>query len=120
MRQVFIDIPAPAEWINSNHRLHRMAQAELTKQWRQAARSAAKGLPQLQTPVHITAHIWKTRSGRYDPCNLYPTVKACVDGIVDAGLIHDDDHTRVIGPDMRHGGTGNPEIILEITEIGSP
>lgn len=117
-RHVTIDIPAPAGWINSNQRLHRMQTAQLTKAWRQAAREAADGVSELTPPVTITAYVWKRRGGRYDPGNLYPTAKACVDGLVDAGLIADDDHTRVIGPDMRHGGIGNPEIILEIVEAG--
>lgn len=115
-RHVIIDIPAPAGWINSNMRVHRMAQAKLTKAWRAAAAQAAANVAPLTPPVQIVAHVWKRRGGRYDPGNLYPTAKACVDGLVDAGLIVDDDYTRVIGPDMRHGGIGNPEIIIEIIE----
>ena len=117
-RSVIICIPAPAKFLNSNQRIHRMQEADLTKTWRQAAKLASRTTQPLTPPVRIIAHIWKKRAGRYDPGNLYPTAKACVDGIVDAGLLADDDHTRVIGPDMRHGGTGNPEIILEIHEIG--
>lgn len=132
-RQVIIDIPAPyippvrkratgnlkavSPWLNSNDRLHRMQEMKLTKAWREKAAEVAAGLAALTPPVRITAYVWKKRGGRYDPGNLYPTAKACVDGLVDAGLLTDDDHTRVIGPDMRHGGTGNPEIILEIIEL---
>lgn len=119
-RHVIIDIPAPDGWINSNQRIHRMQTAKLTKAWREAAAKAAQGVAELNPPVQIFAHIWKPRGGRYDPGNLYPTAKACVDGIVDAGLLADDDYTRVIGPDMRHGGTGKPEIILEIIESRRP
>jgi hypothetical protein len=103
-------------WLNSNMRLHRMTEAKLTKAWREQAAAAAltafqnNGL--LPTPVHIFARVWKPRGGRYDPGNLYPTAKACVDGLVDAGLLVDDDHTRVIGPDMRHGGIGLPRLLL--------
>lgn len=39
----------------------------------------------------------KPRRGRYDPGNLYPTAKACVDGIVDAGLLDADDWVHVDG-----------------------
>lgn len=131
--QVIIDIPAPyfppvrkratgklkdvSPWLNSNDRMHRMKEQEMTRAWRQKAAEAAKGLTAVTPPVRITAFVWKNRGGRYDPGNLYPTAKACVDGLVDAGLLPDDDYTRVIGPDMRHGGTGNPELILEITEL---
>ncbi|MBT8163060.1 MULTISPECIES: hypothetical protein [Arthrobacter] len=132
-RHVIIDIPAPSfppirkratgklktikPWLNSNDRLHRLQEAKITKAWREAAARAAHGNQPLNPPVQIIAHIYKERGGRYDPGNLYPTAKACVDGLVDAGLLTDDDHTRVIGPDMRHGGTGNPELVIEIFEL---
>lgn len=132
-RQVIIDIPAPyfppvrkratgklkdvSPWLNSNDRLHRMQEVTITRAWREKAAAAAKDLEALTPPVRITAFVWKKRGGRYDPGNLYPTAKACVDGLVDAGLLPDDDYTRVIGPDMRHGGTGNPELILEIIQL---
>lgn len=113
---MIVEVPAPAGWLNSNQRLHRMAAAKLTAEWRRAGREAVTGLPPLTTPVHITAFFWKERGGRYDPNNLWPTVKAAVDGLVEAGLLVDDDHTHVIGPDMRHGGKGAPRIVLEIVE----
>lgn len=97
-----------------------MQTAKLTKQWREAAAKASEGVSELTPPVHIYAHVWKPRGGRYDPGNLYPTAKACIDGIVDAGLLTDDDHTRVIGPDMRHGGTGQSQLIIEIIERKTP
>lgn len=110
-----ITIPAPCEWINSNQRLHRMAKANLTKQWRLAGMVAARGLEPLPTPVRIVAHIWKARAGRYDVNNLADTTKAIVDGLVDAGLLVDDSFRHVIGPDHRHGGKGEPRIVLTIT-----
>jgi hypothetical protein len=94
-----------------------MAQAKLTKAWRQASAAAATGLPPFAGQVHITAHIFKPRAGRYDTNNLAPTTKACVDGLVDAGLLVDDSTEWVIGPDHRHGGKGSPEIVLEIIEL---
>jgi crossover junction endodeoxyribonuclease RusA len=117
MRIAIIDIPAPCVFINSNQRIHRMAQAKLTKTWREASATAARGVQPFTTQVRIVAHIHKPRGGRYDPGNLYPTAKAILDGIVDAGILTDDDHLHVIGPDMRHGGKGEPRIIIEIEEI---
>lgn len=114
---MILTIPAPCQFINSNQRLHRMAQAKLTKTWREASAAAAYGVKPFQPPVHITAHIWKPRAGRYDPNNLAPTTKAIVDGLVDAGLLADDSVDFVIGPDHRHGGKGAAEIRLEIIEI---
>lgn len=94
-----------------------MAKAKLTAQWREAARAASEGVGPFTEPVRIEAHIWKTRNGRYDPNNLAPTTKACVDGFVDAGLFVDDDWNHVIGPDHRHGGKGPAGIIFLFSEV---
>jgi len=119
MRQAVFTVEAPADWINSNQRLHRMAVAKLTRLWRQAGHDAAAryGWEPYAGKVHIVAHIYKPRGGRYDPNNLWPTVKACVDGIVDSGLLVDDDHLHVEGPDMRHGGKGAAALVFTIREI---
>ena len=113
-----LTIGAPAGWINSNQRLHRQQVAKLTAAWRAAGRGAvtSAGWEPYVGPVHIFAHVWKPRAGRYDPNNLWPTVKAVVDGLVDAGFLVDDDHKHVIGPDMRHGGKGPAALVLTITE----
>jgi hypothetical protein len=122
MRLAQFTVPAPAAWINSNQRLHRMQVAKLTALWRDAGLEAAArhGWEPFTGRVHITAHIWKARGGRYDPNNLWPTVKACVDGIVSAGLLVDDDHAHVLGPDMRHGGKGEPALVFVIRELDTP
>ena len=116
-RSVTLTIPAPADWINTNRRYHHMAKAKLTKAWRLATSLQARDTPPMRTPVHITATIWKPRTGRYDPNNLADTTKACVDGLVDAGLIPDDSYKEVIGPDHRHGGKGPAKLTLTITEM---
>jgi hypothetical protein len=133
-RHVTLDIPAPTfapvkdrktgrlkqvgPFINSNARMHRHQEAKMTKAWRETAAMRATGIPTFGSRVHIIAHIYKPNAGRWDPNNLWPTIKAAVDGCVDAGLLLDDDHLHVIGPDMRAAGKGNPEIVLEIIEIG--
>lgn len=108
-----LTIPAPCAWINSNDRTHRMQVQKLTAEWRRAGREAVPhGWEPIIGAVHITATIIKARGGRYDPNNLWPTVKAAVDGIVESGLLADDDHLHVIGPDMRHGGKGEPALVF--------
>lgn len=98
-----IEVIAPCEWINSNHRTHRMVEARRVKAWRDAARAAADQCASFVGPAHIVATIHKTRAGRWDAGNLYPTAKAIVDGLVDAGVFVDDSNEYVIGPDMRAG-----------------
>lgn len=119
MRVSTFTVEAPADWINSNSRSHRMVVQKLTRLWREAGCAAASnGWEPYTGKVHIVAHIWKPRAGRYDPNNLWPTVKAVVDGVVESGLLADDDHVHVEGPDMRHGGKGPAALVLTIREIG--
>lgn len=113
-------VVTPQPWLNSNLRMHRLPEADLTARWRTAAAQLAADLEQIPTPVRIIAHFWKPRNGRYDPNNLWPTVKAAVDGFVDAGLLPDDDHTHVIGPDMRHGGKGDAAIVFTFEPVTAP
>jgi predicted nucleic acid-binding Zn ribbon protein len=110
-------VNAPAGWLNSNQRLHRMAAAKLTAAWRAAGKVAGVDVAPFAGPAHVVAHIWKPRAGRYDPNNLWPTVKACVDGLVEAGVFVDDDHVHVVGPDMRHGGRGPAALVFTVTEL---
>lgn len=93
---------------------------ELVQSWRGLGYTAAKQakIGPINTPVRVVATILKDNNQRYDPNNLHPTTKAILDGIVDAGILADDDHRHVIGPDHRYGGnTGENAIKLEITEI---
>ena len=104
-------------WINANVREHRHQVAKKTAAWRKAAVKAANGIPAFTEPVHITAHIHKKRAGIYDPNNLNMTTKAIVDGLVEAGVLAEDDYHHVIGPDHRHGGKGEPRIVFTIQKI---
>lgn len=116
-RVAVLDVPAPCKLLNSNQRPHRMEKAKLVKAWRKAGEQAGEGIAQFDGLVHITAHIWKPRGGRWDPNNYWDTVKPLVDGIVDAGVLKDDDWENVIGPDHRRGGKGEPRVVLTIELI---
>ncbi|MFE7609227.1 hypothetical protein [Streptomyces celluloflavus] len=100
-----VELPPGMELLNSNHREHHYRRARIVKALRAAAKEAADGLPALDAlgPVRIIAVVHPRDRRRRDPANWYPAVKAAVDGLVDAGVLQDDDHTRVIGPDMRLG-----------------
>ena len=68
--------------------------------------------------VRITVTIHKTRAGRWDVGNLYPTAKAIVDGLVDAGVIPDDSNEWVTGPDMRAGEKrAEPCVVVRVEAI---
>ena len=68
--------------------------------------------------MHIVCTIHKTRAGRWDAGNLYPTAKAIVDGLVDAGVIPDDSNEWVTGPDMRAGEKrAEPCVVVRVEAI---
>lgn len=114
-------IPAPEKWLNANdHTGHWGKRQRLADAWRQAAawRIRAAKLPRLRT-VHVVAHLnLNPMPPHYDPANWHPTAKAAVDGLVDAGVVPDDCHHYLTGPDMRPGsptGTRDGELVLVIT-----
>ena len=91
-----------ANLLTANQRLHHHQRAKVVKILRHAAAMAAasQGAPKLDR-AHITVRVaWPDRRRR-DVHNVMPTIKACVDGLVDYGLLPDDDDKRLIGPDLR-------------------
>ena len=93
---IVIEFPPPAKCLTMNQRLHRMAEAALVKQWRQAACAAATeaGLT-IYAPMRVTVHIPVKGNRRRDPLNWASTVKPILDGITDSGAWPDDDSTWV-------------------------
>ncbi|MBU8549765.1 hypothetical protein IMX12_13195 [Streptomyces sp. Babs14] len=116
MSQSFtITLPAGLPLLNANRRTHHHIRAMRTRLIRAAAIEAvAEHRPLMEAlaaakpgvlfqRARIVGYLRPARAGRADPANWYPSFKAAVDGLVDAGLLEDDDHTRLIGPDMRLG-----------------
>ena len=121
MSALELTIPAPCDWLNSNQRLHWAEKARRTRIWRYTAHGAVlaqcAGLT-FTVPVRIVVTIHKPRAGRYDATNWAPTGKALIDGLVDSGLLEDDDNTRVIGPDMRAGEKrAEPCVVVRVEAI---
>lgn len=113
-----ITVPAAIPMLSLNQRLHWAPKAERTRTWRRTAMMCAQvaKLPKNLDRVHIVAHIIKPTARQYDVHNLMPTLKACVDGLVDYGLIPDDTNAHLTGPDLRQGGKGELGVIITITE----
>jgi crossover junction endodeoxyribonuclease RusA len=114
-RPFTITLPAGMDLLNANQRLHHAPKAKLTAKIRAAAMeavtenddlmqalAAAKPGPLFER-AHILGILRPSTYGRRDAANWYPSFKAAVDGLVDAGLLADDDHEHVVGPDMRLG-----------------
>lgn len=110
-----ITLPAGLPLLNANRRVHHRVRHDRTKAIRAAAMEAVADSPALMAALaqakpdplfqraHILGILHPASARRADPANWYPSFKAAVDGLVDAGLLDDDDHTRLVGPDMRLG-----------------
>ncbi|MEY2232065.1 MULTISPECIES: hypothetical protein [unclassified Streptomyces] len=118
-RRFLVRLPPGLDLLNANDRLHHHERARKTRALRQAARFASRGLPKLDR-VHVIGVFHPQDRRRRDPANWYPTFKALLDGLVDQGVIQDDDHTRLVGPDMRIGEvTLGPRLALHIRDLGA-
>lgn len=126
-----VQLPAGMPLLSANGREHWRPKAAATRAIRDAAHLAVKGAPGLRQAVlaargaaameraHVLAVLHPADRRRRDPANMYPAVKAALDGIVDAGVLVDDDSTRVVGPDMRLGSTvRGSQLVLWLTPLG--
>ena len=91
-----VSLVLPAEWVlTSNGRYHHMARAGRTEKIRTAFADAADDMAPLTTPVTAEYVLEFKRGHRRDSPNWSPTFKAALDGLVDAGVIEDDDDRHV-------------------------
>jgi Holliday junction resolvase RusA-like endonuclease len=118
-----LEFPAPAPWLNMNSRLRHKAQAVERKLWRDAAHVYARQrkLPKDLARVHIVATLAFPTNHRRDVTNYLASIKAVVDGLVDYGLIPDDDDKHLQGPDLRRSDrrsvSGYGFVVLDIREV---
>ena len=86
-----VTVVAPAGWIRSNDHTHWRNRHNLTAAWRTAATFAARkaNVPTLDAAL-ITATVHRDDNRRYDLDGIAPTVKACIDGLRDAGVLSED------------------------------
>lgn len=91
--------PTPnAVLLTSNQRMPWRPRARLTRDLRRITWALATNTigPVGLDRVRIVATVHPgPRTSRFDPHNWQPTVKAAIDGLVDAGVLADDDATRV-------------------------
>lgn len=87
---------------------------EALKQWREEW--LASGIPQmhsLKRPVYGTLTFILKGKRRHDWDNLLASFKAGIDGIVDAGLLPDDD-VRSWSPTLRYEQGDKPAVRVEL------
>ena len=109
---------APDERYTMNKRYHWAVRARLTKVWRTAGMVAARnaklegGINDHLRPCLVRVTFGVPDRRRRDPHNTAPTVKAIVDGMVDAGLWPDDtpDQVAIVDPVF---AKGDDSVIVE-------
>ncbi|MFE7129313.1 hypothetical protein ACFVIM_00440 [Streptomyces sp. NPDC057638] len=119
-RRFRVALPPRLTLLSANQRPHHFRRAEITKVLRRAAWAASADVPRLER-AHIIGVLHPADRQRRDPANWYPSFKALLDGLVDRGVLDDDDHTRVVGPDMRIGHVvKGARLVLHIRELALP
>lgn len=92
---IILELPNPALSPNGQHG-HWMKRAMITKRYRRLACEATQA-EQIETgpweKVVVTATFYHKDNRRRDGVNFNAMLKAAQDGIVDSGLVYDDDAT---------------------------
>ena len=99
-----IEFPAPCKPLNANARDHWAKKARATRDWRDVAGAVAI-IKRVQPVERGRVIVWFSLPNKRlrEVSNLQPTVKAIVDGLVDAGVFTDDNDEIVTAQDARRG-----------------
>ena len=105
MTTIIVTIPA-SDWMSANQREHWAKKARKTRTIRTlgflAARQTRLGTLPGKTHIHVDVAYPTARPA--DAPNAYPSVKATIDGFVDAGLLTGDTSDEVSLSFDRHPG----------------
>ncbi|MEV8248140.1 hypothetical protein AB0R01_30860 [Streptomyces rochei] len=121
-----IELPPGIDLLNENRtrRMHWRQVREMAAVVRQAGAIAGHNARQAGVPQLRAAHVYYIvhpgpRAVRRDPGNWMQSAKAAVDGaLVDAGILADDDSTRLLGPDPRLGTpVKGSQLVLVVTDL---
>ena len=105
MHEWRLTVPAGMELVSANQRLHWAVKARRVKTLRQWAAWETRRL-EVPTIERVAISVWVhpgARTRRLDASNYAPTVKALVDGVVDAGALPDDSGKHVIAETYKAG-----------------
>jgi Holliday junction resolvase RusA-like endonuclease len=121
-----VEIPIPQPFrnslLNANQRRHWRHRQRVTKSWREETgwRARAARVPSLER-ARIVVEFSFGDQRRRDVNNYQPTAKAIVDGLVDVGLLPDDNDRHLVGPDLRrveHPGLALVRVV--VTDLEDP
>ena len=113
------------EMLNANDRPHWTQKAKITAFLRHIGRLKVSECKYTaytkKRPCGLVVTIYAPTKRRMDPPNFYPTVKALVDGMTDAGLLTDDSHEIIKYMTFEFGGLSKIKdkyrIEIEVEEI---
>ncbi|HEM4634275.1 TPA: hypothetical protein U1005_000779 [Streptococcus suis] len=113
------------EMLNANDRMNWARKAKITAYLRQIGRlNVPKGKYVTHTkkrPCGLVVTIYAPTKRRMDPPNFYPTIKALVDGMTDAGLWTDDSHEVIKFMTFEYGGLSGLKdkyrVEIEVEEV---
>lgn len=113
------------QMLNANDRPHWTQKAKITAYLRHIAAEKGregKSIPYTKKrPCGLVVTIYAPSKRRMDPPNFYPTVKALVDGLTDAGIWTDDNHEVIRYMTFEYGGLSGVSkkyrIEIEIKEM---
>lgn len=103
---------------NAERRLHFHARAALVAEWRAAFKILAleAHMPALGRIAVTAMPIRADRRSRPDVAACYPAAKAAVDGLVDAGVIPDDDPDHLVELRFTAPAMGSHDSLVLIVE----
>lgn len=92
------------EWVTANGRYHWAKKATMTRALRTRAKFLAKrDRLKVQVPALLTVRVGYPTKARADMENAHPTVKALIDGLVDAGALPDDSSREIVATTWERG-----------------
>ena len=93
-----IESTIPTWTVNAERRMHHHERARRVRETRDAFcwLTRAAHVPRLDRVVFVAQPLASSRRGRQDVGACLPSVKAAVDGVVDAGVLVDDDDRHVV------------------------
>lgn len=114
--------------INSNDRWHPQEKAKMTKRIRGLANYCVSAEIDKQAkpfssknPCRVSITVYSPTRSRLDPPNLYPTIKAIIDGMTDAGIWVDDNYKVIRSMSFSYGGLsgkkGYYRFVLTVEEV---
>lgn len=116
-----LDLPWPAPPLKDNGREHWAVKARKTRELRNLACLLARSqrLPRGLERVRVDLHWQPATVRRRDVWGAVPTLKPLVDGLVDYGLVADDDIEHVLlGCHVDQARRGHAACWLTITDLG--